>query len=226
MASKTNAWGYWDPTLLLTSVTPGRRPVFHMSFSFEPQLIKQDSAVPLRMMVGGWLVGIAAVIVVGPVANTLIALMGLTLVAGGLVALSLRGPRSWRMVLGATTGAVAAWLGFGFAFSERLIPARDDPFELFSQDHLAAVGLGLSVLSIGVGGLLESIRAQASPGSSPTLVRLLLIVIGMFIAGGACAAAGVSANISLLVTIAAAAGLAAMAWLRRERPTSDFVPRP
>ncbi len=197
-----------------------------MSFSFEPQLIKQDSAVPLRMMVGGWVVGVAAVLFVGPVANTLIALMGLTLVAGGLVALSLRGERTWRMLLGATTGAVAAWIGFHFAISERLLPGRNDPFELLSTDHFAAVALGLGVLSIGLGGILESIRAQAAPGTSPVVVRLLLIVIGMFIAGGACAALGVATNISVVVTLATAAGLAAMAWFRRERPTTDFVPQP
>jgi len=196
-----------------------------MSFSFQPQLIKHDSAVPLRMMAGGWVVGVIAVLLVGPVANTLIALMGLTLVAGGLVALNLRGPRSWRMVLGAATGAVAMWLGYRFAFTERLLAGRDDPLDLVNREHLAAVAVGLSVLSIGVGGLLESVRAQAAPGTSPWPVRVLLIVIGMFIAGGSCAVLGVSGNISILVTIATGVGLAAMAWLRNERPTSDFVPR-
>ncbi len=178
------------------------------------------------MMVGGWLVGVAAVLVVGPVANTIIALMGFTLLAGGLVALTLRGQRMWRMVLGATTGAIATWLGYRFAFSERLIPGRDDPFELVSTDHLAAIVVGLSVFFIGLGGLLESVRAQASPGTSPLPVRIFLIVVGMVIAGGACAAVGVSTGISALVTLAAAAGLGAMAWFRNERPTSDFVPRP
>jgi len=197
-----------------------------MSFSFQPQLIKQDSAVPLRMMVGGWVVGVIAVLIVGPVANTLIALMGFTLVAGGLVALNLRGPRMWRMVLGAITGAIASWMGYRFAFTERLLPSRDEPLDLLDREHIAAVAVGLSMLAIGVGGLLESVRAQAAPGTSPIAVRLLLILIGMVIAGGTCAVVGVSSNISILVTMAAAAGLAAMAWLRTERPTTDFVPRP
>lgn len=176
-------------------------------------------------MVGGWLVGVTAVVTVGPVANTLIALMGLTLVAGGLVALTLIGPRTWRMVLGATTGAIAAWLGYKFAFPDRLIPAKDDPFELLDGDHLAAVAIGLAVMSIGLGGLLESIRAQASPGTSHIAVRGALVAIGMFIAGAACATLGVSRGISIVVTVAAAAGLIAMAWLRRERPSSAFTPR-
>lgn len=196
-----------------------------MTFSFEPQLIKQDSAVPLRMMVGGWVVGVAAVLFVGPVANTLIALMGFTLVAGGLVALTLIAPRTWRMVLGAAAGAIAAWLGYRFAFPDRLIPAKDDPFELLDRDHLAAVAVGLSTMSIGIGGLLESIRAQAAPGTSHIAVRVLLVAIGMVIAGAICSILGISSGISIVVTLATAAGLIAMAWLRRERPNSAFVPR-
>jgi hypothetical protein len=197
-----------------------------MTFSFQPQLIKQDSAVPLRMMAGGWLVGTAAIIFVGSVANRAVAVMGLTLIAGGLIALTLTGPRTWRMVLGASAGALAAWLGYRFAFPDRLIPARDDPGELLDAEHFAAVAIGLSVLSIGIGGLLEAVRAQASPGTSHVAVRALLVAIGMFIAGAICSAIGVSTQISILVTLATAAGLIAMAWLRRERPTSDFTPRP
>lgn len=196
-----------------------------MTFSFEPQLIKQDSAVPLRMIVGGWVVGAAAVLLVGPVANSLIALMGFTLVAGGLVALTLVAPRAWRMVLGAATGAVAAWLGYQFAFTDRIIPAADDPLDVFDRDHIAAIGVGLAAMAIGIGGLLESIRAQAGPGKSPIPVRILLVVIGMIIAAATCATLGVSNGISVVVTLATAAGLIAMAWLRNERPTSAFRPQ-
>lgn len=197
-----------------------------MTFSFEPQLIKQDSAIPLRMMVGGWIVGVIAILVVGPVANTVIALMGLTLLAGGLVALALKGSRMWRMLLCASTGAVATFLGYRFALAERLIPAIDDPLELLDSDHIAAVAVGLGVLSIGLGGVLEAIRAQSAPGTSPVFVRIALIIVGMVIAGGLCAAAGVSTNITILVTLATAASLGAMAWFRHERPASDFIPQP
>ncbi len=177
------------------------------------------------MMVGGWVVGVAAVLFVGPVANTLIALMGFTLVAGGLVALTLIAPRTWRMVLGAATGAISAWLGYKFAFPDRLVPAMDDPFELLDRDHLAAVAIGLATMSIGIGGLLESIRAQAAPGTSHIAVRVLLVAIGMVIAGAVCSILGVSSGIAIVVTLATAAGLIAMAWLRRERPNSAFTPR-
>jgi len=130
------------------------------------------------------------------------------------------------MVFGAATGAVAAWLGYRFAFPDRIVPARDDPFEVLDREHIAAIGLGLSILSIGLGGLLESIRAQAAPGTSHLAVRILLVIIGMVIAGTLCAEFGVSGGVSAVATVAAGLGLSAMAWLRRERPTSDFVPRP
>lgn len=197
-----------------------------MTFTFQPQFIKQDSAVPLRMIVGGWAIGAFAIVVVGPVRNPVIALMGITLIAGGLLVLTLRANRVWRMVLGASAGAVATWLGYHFAFPDRLLAARDDPFELLDREHLAAIAVGLSVLSIGLGGLLESVRAQSSPGTSPMAVRALLVAIGMFIAGAGCAALNVSTGISILVTLASAAGLVTLTWLRRERPSTDFVPRP
>lgn len=197
-----------------------------MTFSFEPQLIKQDSAVPFRMIAGGWIAGSALILLVGPVANRLIAFMGISLIAGGLMALHLRGTRMWRMVLGASTGAFAAWLGFRFAFSDRLLPATSDPLELADTDLLFAIALGLSVLSIGVGGVLEAVRAQASPGSSPVPVKIFLIVVGLFITAAIASGAGVSMGITLLLAVAAAAGLSAMAFLRRERPASDFIPQP
>ncbi|MFT7476496.1 MAG: hypothetical protein ACI81L_003451 [Verrucomicrobiales bacterium] len=197
-----------------------------MTFSFQPHLIKQDSAVPLRMMAGGLIVGVAAVVSVGPVTNRATALIGLTLVAGGLIVLTLTGPRTWRMVFGAAAGAVASWLGYRFAFPDRIVPARDDPFELLHREHIAAIGLGLSVLSIGLGGLLESVRAQAAPGTSHIAVRALLVMIGMAIVGTLCVEFGVSRGVSAVATVAVGLGLTAMAWLRRERPTSDFVPRP
>lgn len=197
-----------------------------MTLTFQPQFIKQDSAVPLRMMVGGWAVGVAAIISVGPVTNRLIALVGITLTAGALILLTLTGPRVWRMVMGASAGAFAAWLGYRFAFPDRLIPARDDPLEYLDREHLAAVAVGLSMLSIGLGGLLESLRAQAAPGSSPMTVRVLLVGIGVGIALAACSAFGVSTAISIIVAVATAVGLVVLTWLRRERPNSDFVPQP
>ena len=162
----------------------------------------------------------------GPVANTIIALMGVSLLAGGLVAISLRGERMWRMILGATGGAIAIWLGFRFAVSERLIHVRDSPFDLADTDLLAAIALGLSVLTIGLGGVLEAIRAQTMPGTSPAPVRVLLILLGMAMTFALCNTAGVSGGIGLIATFAAGAGLAAMAWLRNERPAGDFVPQP
>lgn len=197
-----------------------------MTFTFQPQFIKQDSAVPLRMMVGGWAVGVAAIVAVGPVTDRLSAVAGITLTAGALILLTLTGPRSLRMVLCAGAGAFATWLGYRFAFPDRLVPARDDPLEYLDREHLAAVALGLSMLSIGLGGLLESLRAQAAPGSSPMPVRVLLVGIGVAIALAGCAAFDVSTAISALVALAAAVGLIALTWLRRERPNSHFVPRP
>lgn len=197
-----------------------------MTFTFQPQFIKQDSAVPLRMMVGGWAVGVAAIVVVGPVTNQVTATLGITLLAGGLIILTLRGDRTSRMILGASAGAAAAWLGYHFAFPDRLIAARDDPLELIDRDHLAAVAVGLSVLSIGLGGLLEALRAQAAPGRSPLAIRALLVAIGMAIAAAACSALEVSVGISILVTLVTAVCLIVLTWLKRERPTADFVPRP
>lgn len=196
-----------------------------MSFSFEPQIIKQDSAVPFRMMAGGWLVGAAVIFFVGPVENTAIALMGITLIAGGMIGLVLKGERLYRMVLGATTGAFTTWMGFRFAFSDRLIPVASEPLELTDRDLLAAIVLGLSVFIIGIGGVLEAIRAQQDPGSSPLPVKVFLIVVGLVITAAIATTAGVSQVITLVLSVAVAVGLSAMAFLRRERPVSDFLPR-
>ncbi len=177
-------------------------------------------------MTGGWVAGALIIFVDGPVANRLIALMGISLVAGGLIGLHLRATRMWRMVLGASTGAFAAWLGFRFAFSDRLLPSVGDPLELADSGRLFAIGLGLCVLSIGTGGVLEAVRAQGTPGSSPLWVKVFLIIVGLIITGAIASGAGVSTGITLLLAVAAAAGLAAMAFLRRERPASDFMPAP
>lgn len=197
-----------------------------MTLTFQPQFIKQDSAVPLRMMVGGWAIGIAAIVVVGPVTNRFIAAVGISLLAGGLIMMTLTASRTWRMVLGASAGAFAAWLGYRFAFPDRILAARDDPFDLFDREHISAIALGLSVLTIGLGGILEAMRAQAAPGSSPMPVRVLLVVIGMGVATAACLTLEVSGAISALVAAATGLGLVVLTWLRRERPTSDFIPKP
>lgn len=197
-----------------------------MTYTFQPQIIKRDSPVPLRLIVGGWLISVLVILTQGTVANVFIALMGVTLLAGGLVALSLKSSRMWRMVLGGTAGALATWLGYRFAFVERLFPARDAPRELLDVEIVASIILGLAVLAIGLGGILEAVRAQAAPGRSPIVVRVYMIALGMVIAGAICAAAGISTGVTVLVLLAIAAVLGALAWLRRERPSSDFTPRP
>ncbi len=179
------------------------------------------------MMFAGWLVAVFCILTVGPVANRAIALMGFTLVAGGLLAATLSSTRMWRMIIGATGGSIAAWFGYRFAIDDRLIPGlRDDPFDLLDSEHLAALGVGLGALAIGLGGMLEAMRAQSEPGESPIVVRIALIAIGMFIAGAICSQAGVSAGISVVVTLATGVALASMAWLRTERPLADFQPSP
>lgn len=196
-----------------------------MTVVFQPQFIKRDSAVPLRMIAGGWVVGLGSILFFGTVANTVIALMGITLLAGGLMGVSLHKNRTWRMVLGATAGGVALWLGYRFAVVDRILPARSDPTSLIDIDLLASIALGLAVLSIGAGGLLEAVRAQSNPGSSPLVLRVYLIVLGMVIVGVLCAEAGVSNLISILAVFATGVGLSALAWLRRERPAAHFEPR-
>lgn len=171
------------------------------------------------------MVGILTILGFGPVSNTLIALMGVTLLAGGLFAVGLNKDRTSRMVLGATAGALGLWLGYRFAFADRLFLIRDAPRSFLEVDFLASVVLGLAVTSIGAGGLLEAVRAQAAPGRSPVPVRIYLVIVGMFIAGVLCTEAGVSNVISTLAIFASGVGLGSLAWLRRERPASDFTPQ-
>lgn len=197
-----------------------------MTYTFQPQFIKRDSAVPIRMVVGGWAVAMAAILYDGPVANAVIAMMGITLLAGGLVAMSLYANRMWRMILGATGGAVATLLGYEFAIADRLWPARDAIRDILDIEHAVAIVLGLAILSIGLGGMLEAVRAQAAPGKSPIAVRAYLIILGMVIAASLCRLAGVSTGVTVLVLVACGLGLGALAWLRRERPLSDFSPQP
>jgi len=197
-----------------------------MTYTFQPQFIKRDSPVPLRLIVGGWIISVIVIVTQGTVANVLIALMGVTLLGGGLLALSLKSSRMWRMVLGGTAGALATWLGYQFAFVDRLIPGRNAPRELLDVEIIASIILGLAVLAIGIGGLLEAVRAQAAPGNSPVLVRIYMIALGMAIAAAICATAGISNGVTIIVLLAIAAVLGALAWLRRERPSSDFTPTP
>ncbi len=197
-----------------------------MTFSFQPQIIKTDSAVPFRMIAGGWASAVFGVIVDGPVRNPLIALMGLTLVAGGLIAVSTWGNRMWTMLIGAAGGGATSWFGYQYALHDRIFPARDDPTTLLDRPHLAALAVGLGVLSIGIGGMLEAVRAQTKPGTSPFAIRLVLIGVGMAITGSICALAGVAPLPSIVSMLATASILAAMSWLRRERPASAYIPTP
>ena len=176
-------------------------------------------------MAGGWVIGAAVIFFVGPVENRAIALMGISLIGGGLIGLVLRAERMYRMVIGASAGAFTTWLGFRFAFTERLLPVASEPRDLADQDLLVAIVLGLSVMFIGIGGVLEAIRAQRDPGTSPLAVRVFLILVGLFITAAIATAAGVSQTVTLVLALAVAAGLAAMAFLRRERPLTDFVPQ-
>ena len=178
------------------------------------------------MIAGGWIVAILSILAFGTVKNVVIALMGITLLAGGLFAVSLNKDRTWRMVLGATAGAVAFWLGYRFAFADRLFPVRTVPRELLEVELIGSIILGLAVTSIGAGGLLEAVRAQAAPGRSPVAVRIYLVLVGMFIAGVLCTEAGVSNSIAIVAVFATGVGLGTLAWLRRERPESHFSPQP
>ena len=177
------------------------------------------------MIAGGWIVAILSILAFGTVNNVVIALMGITLLAGGLFAVGLNKNRTWRMVLGATAGAVAFWIGYRFAFADRLFQVRSSPRSFLETEFLASVALGLAVISIGAGGLLEAVRAQAAPGRSPLPVRIYLILIGMFIAGFLCTEAGVANVVSIIAIFATGVGLGALAWLRRQRPDSHFTPQ-
>lgn len=198
-----------------------------MSISFQPNFIRRDSSVPLRLVAGGTAAGIIATIVEGPVTNRLIAVMAFILLGGGLLALTLIGSRTERMLIGLAAGGLAGWIGYRFAVDDRLIPAVDDGLSTLADRGLvAAIVVGGSVLSIGLGAILEAVRAQAEPGQSPIPVRVLLIAVGVFIAGLICNYSGVSTGISILVMLAAGIALAAMAWLRAERSPEDFQPAP
>jgi hypothetical protein len=198
-----------------------------MTFTFQPQFIKQDSPVPLRMMVVGWIIGVAALLFEDPVESRVGALIGLTLLGFGLIFITLFSARMWRMLIGSGAGAVAAWLGYRFGIDQRLIPIlEDEPLDVFDRAVLAPIALGASVLAIGLGGLLEALRAQSEPGHSPIAVRIALILIGAFTAAAVCSLAGVSQMLTIAVVAATALLMAALAWLRRERPVRDFQPSP
>lgn len=198
-----------------------------MSISFQPNFIRRDSSVPLRLVAGGMAFGVIATIADGPVANRLVAVLAFLLLGGGLMAVTLIGTRSERMLVGAGAGSLAAWLGYRFAIDDRLIPALDDGAGTLVDRHLiAAIIVGGSVLAMGLGGMLEALRAQSEPGQAPITIRVVLIAIGMFIAAIVCIYGGVSTGIAILVVIAAGVALGALAWLRAERPPEDFQPAP
>ena len=198
-----------------------------MTFTFQPQFIKRDSPIPLRMMVIGWIIGVASLVLEDPVSSRIGALVGITLLGVGLIYVTLFTGRAWRMLIGSGAGAVAAWLGYRFGIDEHLIPVlEDDPLDVFDRVVLAPIALGTAVLTIGLGGLLEALRAQSEPGHSPLPVRIALIVIGGFIAAAVCSLAGVSDALTVAVVGATVLLMAALAWLRRERPLTDFQPSP
>jgi len=198
-----------------------------MPLSFQPNLIRRDSSVPIRLIAGGTALGCVATIAEGPVQSRLIAVMAFVLLGGGLIAVTLVGSRNERMLVGAAGGAIAAFLGYRFAIDDRLIPAIDEGTDtLLDRDLISAILVGASVLAIGVGGLLEALRAQSEPGQAPVPVRVLLVGVGVAIAAAACSLAGVSTGISILLMIASGAALVAIGWLRAERPPDDFQPAP
>jgi len=198
-----------------------------MTITFQPQFIKRDSPVPLRMMVVGWVIGVTSVLLEDPVDGKFGALLGITLVGFGLIVLTLFSARTWRMLIGSGAGTVAAWLGYRFGVDQRLIPLLDeDPFDVFDRVLLAPIMLGVSVGSIGLGGMLEALRAQSEPGHSPIVVRVLLVAIGTMAAFAVCSLAGVSRGLTIAVVVATALLMIALAWLRRDRPTSFFQPSP
>lgn len=175
----------------------------------------------------GWLLGILAVLAEAPVPSRFWVGVGITLLAGGLMAMTLSTTRTARMLIGAATGGAAAWFGYRFAVVDRLKPwYDDDAFAILERDHLTMLAVGFSILVIGLGGLLEAVRAQSEPGSSPLPIRIVLLAIGAAIAAAACSLFGVSGNITLLVMVAVVAALATLTWLRRERSQTDFQPTP
>ncbi len=179
------------------------------------------------MMVIGVIIGLGTLVIEDPVDNQFGAAVGLILLGGGLIYVTLFSARMWRMLIGAGAGAVAAWLGYRFGIDQRLVPVvEDEPTDVFDRVVLAPIALGTAVLTIGLGGLLEALRAQSEPGHSPIAVRVALIVIGAGIAAGICSLAGVSGGLTIAVVAATVLLLAALAWLRRERPPSDFQPSP
>ncbi len=198
-----------------------------MSVAFQPHVIRRDSTVPLRMMTIGWIIGIVVVTVVGPVSSRMTALAGLTLLAGGLIAATLYSTRMWRMIFGLAGGAVALWLGYRFAVTDRLQPGIDnDPVDLLDRSHVSAILMGLSVMTIGLGGVLEAVRAQSEPGRSPLPVRILLIALVTAVVAGLLSAVGADTLIVVLFSAAVVISLAAVTWARRERPHHDFHPSP
>lgn len=198
-----------------------------MPLSFQPNLIRRDSSVPIRLIAGGAALGCIVTIAEGPVQSRLIAVMAFVLLGGGLLAATLVGSRNERMIVGASAGAIATFLGYRFAIDERLIPAIDEGGDtLLDKDLISAMLVGASVLAMGVGGLLEALRAQSEPGQAPVPVRIVLVGVGVAIAAAICSLAGVSTGISILAMIAAGAALVAIGWLRAERPPHDFQPAP
>ena len=77
-----------------------------MSVAFQPHIIRGDSNVPLRMMTIGWILGMVAIVVVGPVTGRFQAIAGITLVAWGLMGATLYASRTIRMLVGMAAGAV------------------------------------------------------------------------------------------------------------------------
>ncbi len=198
-----------------------------MSVAFQPHIIRRDSNVPLRMMTIGWIVGIVVILVVGPVDGRVRALAGFTLLAGGLIAATLYSTRTWRMVIGLAGGAAAVWLGYRFAVEDRLRPGlENDPFDLLDRRHVAAILVGSAVLTIGLGGVLEAVRAQSEPGRSPLPIRVLLIALVTAVVAVLLDAVGADTLVVVLFTLATVISLATLTWLRRERPDFDFHPSP
>ena len=198
-----------------------------MSVAFQPHIIRRDSNVPLRMMTIGWIVGVVVVIIVGPVDGRLRALMGLTFLAGGLIAATLYSSRPLRMLFGLTAGAAAVWLGYRFAIDDRLRPGLEgEPLDLLDRDHVAAILMGLAVATIGLGGILEAVRAQSEPGRSPTPIRVLLIVITTVIVALLLGTAGADTLVVVLFTPTTAVAPATLPRVPPGRPAFDFHPSP
>lgn len=129
-----------------------------MNVSDRLRPIDPESNVPIRMIVFGSFASIVLAIL-GALGNPIVPTIGYVAVGTAMTFLIIDGASQLRIWVGLAAGLALGIFGWRFTISQRVWPALSDVESLADGDVLLAICIGFATLAVGLGCLLESLRA-------------------------------------------------------------------